>query len=96
MRRRDFLKKSGIALGAAGLTTFPHVWVKDYQYAWADDDEIEVGVLYSLTGTTAIVEKQLSKVTEMAIDQINANGGVLGKKGGADHRGPGLRSAHVQ
>jgi urea transport system substrate-binding protein len=80
MRRRDFLKKSGIALGAAGLTTFPHVWVKDYQYAWADDDEIEVGVLYSLTGTTAIVEKQLSKVTEMAIDQINANGGVLGKK----------------
>ena len=80
MRRRDFLKKSGIALGAAGLTTFPHVWVKDYQYAWADDDEIQVGVLYSLTGTTAIVEKQLSKVTEMAIDQINANGGVLGKK----------------
>ena len=80
MRRRDFLKKSGIALGAAGLTTFPHVWVKDYQYAWADDDEIEVGVLYSLTGTTAIVEKQLSKVTEMAIDQINASGGVLGKK----------------
>ncbi len=80
MRRRDFLKKSGIALGAAGLTTFPHVWVKDYQFAWADDDEIEVGVLYSLTGTTAIVEKQLSKVTEMAIDQINANGGVLGKK----------------
>ena len=59
---------------------FPHVWVKDYQFAWADDDEIEVGVLYSLTGTTAIVEKQLSKVTEMAIDQINANGGVLGKK----------------
>ena len=80
MERRDFLKKSGIALGAAGLTTFPHVWVKDYQYAWADDDEIEVGVLYSLTGTTAIVEKQLSKVTEMAIDQINARGGVLGKK----------------
>ena len=80
MKRRDFLKKSGIALGAAGLTTFPHVWVKDYQYAWADDDEIEVGVLYSLTGTTAIVEKQLSKVTEMAIDQINARGGVLGKK----------------
>ena len=80
MRRRDFLKKSGIALGAAGVTTFPHVWVKDYQFAWADDDEIEVGVLYSLTGTTAIVEKQLSKVTEMAIDQINANGGVLGKK----------------
>ena len=80
MKRRDFLKKSGIALGAAGLTTFPHVWVKDYQYAWADDDEIEVGVLYSLTGTTAIVEKQLSKVTEMAIDQINARGGVLGKQ----------------
>ena len=39
MKRRDFLKKSGIALGAAGLTTFPHVWVKDYQFAWADDDE---------------------------------------------------------
>ena len=62
------LEEIGYRTRCRRLTTFPHVWVKDYQYAWADDDEIEVGVLYSLTGTTAIVEKQLSKVTEMAID----------------------------
>ena len=80
MKRREFLKKSGLAAGAAGLATFPHVWMKNYNYAWADSDVIKVGVLYSLTGTTAIVEKQLSKVTEMALDQINARGGVLGKQ----------------
>ena len=42
MKRRDFLKKSGLALGVAGATSFPHIWMKDYNFAWADSDEIEV------------------------------------------------------
>jgi urea transport system substrate-binding protein len=36
--------------------------------------------LYSLTGTTAIIETSLNHATLMAIDEINAAGGVHGKK----------------
>jgi urea transport system substrate-binding protein len=41
---------------------------------------IKVGILHSLTGTMAISEKSLKDVELMAIDEINAKGGVLGKK----------------
>ena len=43
-------------------------------------DTIKVGVLHSLSGTMAISETSLKDVALMAIDEINANGGVLGKK----------------
>src|SRR5260370_38242562 len=46
---------------------------------------IKVGVLHSLSGTMAISETVLKDVTLMAIDEINAKGGVLGKK-----LGPGV------
>ena len=41
---------------------------------------IKVGILHSLTGTMAISEASLKDVELMAIDEINAKGGVLGKK----------------
>jgi len=43
-------------------------------------DTIKVGVLHSLSGTMAISETVLKDVTLMAIDEVNAKGGVLGKK----------------
>jgi urea transport system substrate-binding protein len=43
-------------------------------------DTIKVGILHSLSGTMAISETVLKDVTLMAIDDINAHGGVLGKK----------------
>ena len=43
-------------------------------------DTIKVGVLHSLSGTMAISETVLKDVTLMAIDEINAKGGVLGQK----------------
>ena len=43
-------------------------------------DTIKVGVLHSLSGTMAISETVLKDVTLMAIEEINAKGGVLGKK----------------
>jgi urea transport system substrate-binding protein len=43
-------------------------------------ETIKVGVLHSLSGTMAISETSLKDVALMAIDEINANGGVLGKK----------------
>ncbi len=41
---------------------------------------IKVGVLHSLSGTMAISETVLKDVALMAIEEINAKGGVLGKK----------------
>jgi urea transport system substrate-binding protein len=41
---------------------------------------VKVGVLHSLSGTMAISEKAVADAELMAIDEINATGGVLGKK----------------
>jgi len=43
-------------------------------------DTIKVGILHSLSGTMAISETSLKDVALMAIEEINARGGVLGKK----------------
>ena len=43
-------------------------------------ETIKVGVLHSLSGTMAISETVLKDTVLMAIDEINAKGGVLGKK----------------
>jgi urea transport system substrate-binding protein len=43
-------------------------------------DTVKVGVLQSLTGTMAISEVTVKNATMLAIDQINAAGGVNGKK----------------
>src|SRR5664279_3115562 len=72
MLRRNFIKATAvsIALAAAGLVTQPAIAA----------DTIKVGVLHSLSGTMAISETVLKDVTLMAIDEINAKGGVMGKK----------------
>ena len=43
-------------------------------------ETIKVGVLHSLSGTMAISETVLKDVALMAIEEINAKGGVMGKK----------------
>ena len=77
--RRDFLKATGAA-GAAVSTGFPHIWIKDASLAYAAGGQIKVGVLFSLTGTTAIIEESLNKATLLAIEEINADGGINGMK----------------
>ena len=74
MQRRTVLKRlaTSAALALAGLTVGTQ--------ALAAEGTIKVGVLHSLSGTMAISETVLKDVTLMAIDEINAKGGVLGKK----------------
>src|SRR5438093_8452479 len=74
MQRRTVLKRlaTSAALALAGLTAGTQVL--------AAEGTIKVGVLHSLSGTMAISETVLKDVTLMAIDEINAKGGVLGKK----------------
>src|SRR3954452_25214139 len=73
MQRRHFLKQLAIssALAAASLTAATSALAAD---------TIKVSVLHSLSGTMAISETVLKDVTLMTIDEINAKGGVLGKK----------------
>jgi urea transport system substrate-binding protein len=70
MQRRFTLQAlaAAVALASAGLPAF------------AADDTIKVGILHSLSGTMAISETVLKDTALMAIDEINAKGGVLGKK----------------
>jgi len=44
------------------------------------DTEVTVGILHSVTGTMAISETGSVQAEKLAIDQINAMGGVLGRK----------------
>ncbi len=46
----------------------------------ATSGTIKVGILHSLSGTMAISEVSVKDATMMAIDEINAKGGVMGKK----------------
>ena len=48
--------------------------------ARAEEKVVKVGVLHSLSGTMAISETSLRDVVLMAIEEINAKGGVLGHK----------------
>lgn len=41
---------------------------------------IKIGLLYSLSGVTSVSEKQLYNGTKLAIDEINASGGINGRK----------------
>ena len=43
-------------------------------------ETVKLGVLHSLSGTMAISEVSLRDVVLMAVDEINASGGVLGKQ----------------
>ena len=44
------------------------------------EETIKVGVLHSLSGTMAISETSLKDVALMTIEELNAQGGLLGKK----------------
>ena len=72
MLRRNFVKTvSAVAVSAAlGLASFNALAA----------ETIKVGVLHSLSGTMAISETALKETVLMAIAEINAKGGVLGKQ----------------
>src|SRR5262245_9078528 len=78
IKRRDFIRGT-TALGAAAAFGLPHIWSRNQAFAQGSDP-IKVGVLFSLTGGLSIIEKSLHDATLMAISEINAQGGVKGRK----------------
>ena len=75
-QRRGFIKRITSLAGSVALSC----WLGAAAMPTLAADTIKVGVLHSLSGTMAISETVLKDVTLMAIDEINAKGGVMGKK----------------
>jgi len=69
MTRRLFIK-AGVAAAAIAFAGV----------AGAQQKTVKIGVLHSLSGTMAISETVLKDVVLMAVDEINAKGGVMGYK----------------
>jgi len=70
-RRQFAMSLTAVALGVASIG-MPAIA--------QSGDTIKIGVLHSLSGTMAISETLLKDTVLMAIDEINAKGGLLGKK----------------
>ena len=70
--RRTFLKAAVLSASIAAIGGLS-------SSVWAADT-IKVGILHSLSGTMAISETALKETALMTIEEINAKGGVLGKK----------------
>jgi urea transport system substrate-binding protein len=73
MKRRMFIKQLAMsaAVAAIGLGSTS---------LYAQQKTVKIGVLHSLSGTMAISETVLKDVVLMAVDEINAKGGVMGAK----------------
>jgi urea transport system substrate-binding protein len=72
MKRRAVVKMLAIAASVAAIGASAS--------ALAQQKTVKVGILHSLSGTMAISETVLKDIALMAIEEINAKGGVMGAK----------------
>ncbi len=75
--RRDFLASTGRVLG--GLALWSAGPLPKQLFAKTSSSSIPVGILHSLTGTMASSGRSLVDAIMMGIDEVNQQGGVLGK-----------------
>jgi len=89
LSRRGFLSRSIATIGTAMvLSSFPMMAMADKPATSAvnttglavTDDTVTVGILHSITGTMALSEEGSVQAEILAIEQINAMGGVLGRQ----------------
>jgi urea transport system substrate-binding protein len=88
LTRRSFLARSIAAMSAAvlmsglsfGAMAKPTTAEANTTNLAVTDDTVKVGILHSITGTMAISEEGSVQAEILAIEQINAMGGVLGRK----------------
>ena len=74
------LKVACLALAAATAQAKPPTSEVNTTGLAVTDDTVTVGQLHSATGTMAISETGSIQAEQLAIDQINAMGGVLGRQ----------------
>ncbi|MFD2332447.1 urea ABC transporter substrate-binding protein [Cohnella sp. GCM10020058] len=92
MKKIEWFKSAGLALslslalaGCGGnnennASSAPASSASSSTAASGGGDTVKVGILHSLSGTMSISEVTVKNSESMAIDEINAKGGVLGKK----------------
>lgn len=73
--RRQVLKAA--AAGTVGLGATPFIRSR----ALAQQDEIRIGALCELSGVASTIGSQQALGIQMAVDEINRTGGILGKPG---------------
>ncbi|OUL22552.1 urea ABC transporter substrate-binding protein [Nostoc sp. 106C] len=89
--RRRFLIYSSVTIGSSiflkacvnnspTATNSPAVSGNASPVAAASGNTIKIGILHSLSGTMSISEKSVVDAEKLAIKEINATGGVLGKQ----------------
>ena len=74
------MKTSIQTIGLAALCALATLLLATSASAATEKGPIKIGILHSLSGTMAISETSLKDVALMTIDEINAQGGVLGRK----------------
>ncbi len=79
--RRKFLQYSSLAVGTSILAACTGGGTSSTGDEDLGENPIKVGVMYSTTGTIAIVEKSLQDATFLALEQINTNTGPWEGKG---------------
>lgn len=72
MNRRDVFKTGGSILILGATAGVPAVALAQ--------ETVKLGLLHSLSGTIAIAEASLVDAEKLAIEEINASGGVMGRK----------------
>src|SRR5690606_21202943 len=70
LTRRNFVKAGGALAGTAAVGAIPKA-------AFAQQT-VKLGLLHSLSGTIALAEASLVDAEKLAIEEINAAGGVMG------------------
>ena len=72
-------RRSVLKLATGSAVAFPGLTASNILFA-QDKSPIKVGILHSLSGTMAISETALKNTALMTFEEINAKGGVMGRK----------------
>ncbi len=75
--RRRFLKTSGLLVGASAV---PSILTSYRREAQAAENSIRLGMMTTLSGFGSIHAPPTINAAHLAVDEINAAGGVLGKQ----------------
>ncbi len=80
LRKPRALLPAALLLAQSALAAAPATAEVNASGLAVTDDTVKVGILHSITGTMAISETGSVEAEKLAIEQINAQGGVLGRK----------------
>lgn len=79
VKGKRFIKRTLITGLVAAVGLLLTLGYNQIALAAKEKEPIKIGILHSLSGTMAISEQSIKDVMMMAVEEINASGGVLGR-----------------